>query len=279
MFSGGIARLVVSPSDALSSIGPERLIPHPTLEQIDSEVEPISKRIGETLCNEASGSLRIDVAPDVHAPVKGDPGLHRSSDRIPEDTKKKVSKVQETEDFGFENINMNINTVWVDESSPEMAHELKKMLGTAAHVYVGPTPQVSDPPSSVVFCSNGEDAASHIGRLRALSPDDASILALSSSPDPHLARETLLAGGHGFIHLGMKPAQVFRALSATSKSETLVPKALLVAFLEEKLSREHITALTPDQREFLELIVASGIFEEEIIVPRKLLEAFLRYGG
>jgi hypothetical protein len=221
MFTGGIAPLVVSPGDVLSSIDTEGLSPHATLEQIDSE--------------------------------------------------EKVSKVQETENFGFE----NINTVWVDESSPEMGRELKKMLGADARVYVGPTPLASEPPSSVVFCSNGEDVASNIGRLRALTPD-ASILALSSGSDPYLARETILAGGHGFIHLGMQRAQVFRALSATSKSETLVPKALLVAFLEEKLSREHVTVLTSHQREFLELIIASGIFEEEIVVPRKLLEAFLR---
>jgi len=249
----------------------ERLSPQAAVEHIDSEVEPISKRMGETLRNEASGSLRIDVAPDEDAPLKGKPDLRRSSNRIPQDTKKKVSKVQETEDFGFE----NINTVWVEQSSPEMARQLKTMLGAEARVYVGPTPLASEPPSLVVFCANGEDAASHIGRLRALTPD-ASILALSSCSDPYLARETLLAGGHGFIHLGMQPAQVFRALSATSRSETLVPKALLVAFLEEKLSREHVTVLTPHQREFLELIISSGVFEEEIVVPRKLLEAFLR---
>ena len=221
LFTGKIERLVVYTSDVLSSIDPERLVPHATLEQIDSE--------------------------------------------------KKVSKVQETEDFGFE----NINTVWVDESSQEMVCQLKKMLGAEAHVYVAPTPLASAPPSSVLFCSNGEDAASHIRRLQALSPD-ASILAVSSCSDPYLARETILAGGHGFIHLGMKPAQVLRALSATFRSETLVPKALLLAFLEEKLSREHITLLTPDQREFLELIVCSGVFEDEIVVPRRLLEAYLR---
>lgn len=272
MFAGGNARLVVSPGDVLSSIDQEGLSPHATLEQINSNVEQIKKRTGESLRNEASGSSQIDVAPDEDAPVKSNPDLRRSSNQIPEDTKKKVSKVQETENFGFE----NINTVWVDESSPEMGRELKKMLGAEARVYVGPTPLASATPSLVVFCLNGEDAASHIGHLRALVPD-ASVLALSPSPDPHLARETLLAGGHGFIHLGMQRAQVFRALSVTSKSETLVPKALLVAFLEEKLSREHVTVLTPHQREFLELIVASGIFEEEIVVPTKLLEAFLRY--
>src|SRR5215210_4674089 len=160
----------------------------------------------------------------------------------------------------------HLKPVWISGSSLEKALELKAMLGNNAQVYVGQEPPRNEKaPSYVIFCPSGESFASEIRWLRAAVPNT-SILALGSRLNLRFARTTLLAGGHGFIHLGMQPAQVFRALAAAQEDKTLVPRELLADFLDEMLSQEDVTVLYPRQREFLELIMASWPIQDEIVV-------------
>jgi hypothetical protein len=43
----------------------------------------------------------------------------------------------------------------------------------------------------------------------------------------------------------------------------------------EKVSRADVMALTPRQREFLELVVEAATFEDVIVSPKELLREFL----
>lgn len=166
--------------------------------------------------------------------------------------------------------------VWVRGPHREAALLVERALEAKANVYVGKEPPTGEAPSSIILCPNGEGVAQEMRRLRSLAPD-APILVLGPRVEPRLAQTALLAGAHGFIHLGMQPAQIARALSAVSEGYAVVPKELLDFFLTEMVSREDRADLTPDQREFLELVATSAVSStDEIVVPRELLEAFLR---
>ncbi len=150
------------------------------------------------------------------------------------------------------------------------------MLGARARVYSGRKPPANEAPSGIIYYPKGEeDVASEVRRLRALVPG-VPILVLGLRVEPQLAQTALLVGADGFIHLGMQPAQIIRALLTASKGETLVPRDLLEAFLQEMSARADLTVLTPHQREFLELVAASASYNDEIVVSRELLKAFLR---
>ena len=56
----------------------------------------------------------------------------------------------------------------------------------------------------------------------------------------------------------------------------MVPVELQEAFLVEMASQADLDILTPDQREFLELVAMSETSGGEILIARELLEAFLR---
>jgi hypothetical protein len=158
---------------------------------------------------------------------------------------------------------------------------VERALEEKANVYVGKELPTGEAPSSIILCPNGEGVAQEMRRLWSLAPD-APILVLGPRVEPRLARTALLAGAHGFIHVGMQPAQIARALSAVSEGYAVVPKELLDFFLAERVSCEDRADLTPDQREFLELVLLERVATsavsstDEIVVPRELLEAFLR---
>lgn len=178
--------------------------------------------------------------------------------------------MRQTEKFGRE----TLKSVWISGCYPAITLRLEKTLEAKTRVYRGRRPPANESPSSIIFCPSGEDIASEVRYLRDLA-QDATILVLGFCVDTQLARTALLAGAHGFIHLGMRPPQIVHTISKTSKDEAVVSRDLLEAFLEGVISREISPVLTPRQREFLELVAVSTPLDGEIVVPRELLEAFL----
>jgi DNA-binding NarL/FixJ family response regulator len=170
---------------------------------------------------------------------------------------------------------MTLMLIWVSCPYPAMTLQLEKMLEAKFRVYEGQELPVDKAPSSIIFCPKGEDIDSEEVRCLQAQAPDTPILVLGLRVDTQGARAALLAGADGFIYLGMQPAQIICALSAALKGETLVPRDLLQTFLAEKISQVD-TVLTPRQREFLELVAALATSGKEIVVPRELLEAFLR---
>jgi hypothetical protein len=102
----------------------------------------------------------------------------------------------------------------------------------------------------------------------------------------HLHGEKEPPAGEAFSSIDSSPngegvSQQMRRLWSqaldTPMGEVEVPRDLLGFFLAEMVSREDHTELTPDQREFLEVVATSAVNpRDEIVVPRELLEAFLR---
>jgi DNA-binding NarL/FixJ family response regulator len=164
--------------------------------------------------------------------------------------------------------------IWVSCPCKEAITLVGEALGKRARVYVGERPLEGEKPSCVVFCSKGEGVAQGVRRLRTLDPG-VPVLLFGLRVDPKLARTALLAGAHGFIHLGMQPAQVARVLSVASEGETIIPRELLETLLVEREQRADLSALTLHQREIVERLAVAATFGGEIVVSRELLETFL----
>ena len=164
--------------------------------------------------------------------------------------------------------------IWVSCPCKEAITLVGEALGNRARVYVGEQPPEGEKPSSVVFYPKGEGVAQGVRRMRVMAPD-VPLLLFGLGVDPKLARTALLAGAHGFIHLGMQPAQVALALSVASEGETIVSRELLEALLVEMEQRADLAVLTPHQREILERLSVAATFGGEIAVSRELLETFL----
>jgi len=96
-------------------------------------------------------------------------------------------------------------------------------LEAEAHVYRGRKPPEQGPLSVVVFCPSEEDeVASGMRNLRTLAPD-APILVFGPGDDPRFAWAALRAGARGFVHDGMRPAQIVREVLRVSKGEIAFP--------------------------------------------------------
>jgi DNA-binding NarL/FixJ family response regulator len=165
--------------------------------------------------------------------------------------------------------------IWVKCSFPLVGLGLEAKLKAVGYVYCGQEAPVKNAPSSVIYCPNEEeDVISELERLRIVA-GNVPILVFGLSNDLRLAQTAFLAGADGFIHRRTQPEQIVRALSAAFVGEALVPRDLLEALLVEKVSRGDVMALTPRQREFLELVVEAATFEDVIVSPKELLREFL----
>ena len=168
-----------------------------------------------------------------------------------------------------------LGLVWIDCTCAALSLELEETLNASAHIYCGHQPPKEGDPSTVIVGLDGEeDIASKLKYYRAQAPN-APILVFDVHIDPQSARAALLAGAHGFLHLGMQPAQVIHILSGASKGQTIVSRTLLEAFLVQINAQAHLV-LTPRQRDILEMIAVAATPKGEIAMPRKLLEAFLK---
>jgi DNA-binding NarL/FixJ family response regulator len=129
-----------------------------------------------------------------------------------------------------------------------------------------PSPAPAKGPTAslvVVLCSNGDDVASDLGALHARFPD-AACLVLCPRPDPEVARTALRWGARGFVHAGMPPEQLARAVEVASRGETVFPRGLLELLIaSEAPAAGLLDGLSARQREILGL-VSEGLSNAQI---------------
>ena len=138
---------------------------------------------------------------------------------------------------------------------------LIRTLEERARVRVGGQ-NVGEAPSSIILCSDdAERIPNTVEHTKKRNPG-ASILVFGLREDLPLARAALRAGARGFIHAGMRPKQLIRAVEVAAEGEIVAPRRLLEYLINHE-ERTDLNVLTARQREILSLVV-EGLSNAEI---------------
>ena len=158
--------------------------------------------------------------------------------------------------------------VWVECPYPLVTLGLQQTLQAAGYHVRSDREDVveGETPSAVIYCPRDEDVTEdvvgRIERLRRTFPEAPVLVVGLNASHPALARAALRGGARGFLHLGMQPSQVARAISVASEGETVFPRELVTGLISEEEPPD-LQALTARQREILEL-AAHGLTNAEI---------------
>jgi DNA-binding NarL/FixJ family response regulator len=178
-----------------------------------------------------------------------------------------------------------LGLVWIDCPYPVVAAGLKSALEGRARVHLGASPPPDDVPYSAIFDTGGVVGLSEgIRRIQEVNPE-ISVLAFSLHVDLPLARAALRLGARGFVHAGMEPEQIARAVEVAARGEVVAPRKLL-EFLLANEDPADFDALTPRQREILGLVaeglsngqIARRLFLSESTVKQHLRAAYKSLG-
>src|SRR5215212_4396711 len=179
-----------------------------------------------------------------------------------------------------------LGVVWIDCLPSVVRVGLVRALERQARVHQGSEPP-RGAPSCVVLCPNDqEDLSEHVEQLRELSWDAPPILVFGSHLDLPLARDALKAGASGFVHAGMTPNQLLRAVSVAIRGETVAPRQLL-GYLLDQDEPANLGALSARQREILGYVaeglsnaeIASALFLSESTIKQHLRAAYKLIGA
>ena len=162
--------------------------------------------------------------------------------------------------------------MWVKSTSPSVLSiglEIAlKASGTSVHR--GPkAPQGAAGPSVVVYAPTSQDdesnVTSEVQELKMVAPD-AAVVVFGASADLSLARTVLTAGADGFLHAGMPPEQIARALHKAQSGHEVLPRELLRGLVDEMVDKERgadLSGLGARKVEILEM-VAQGLSNAQI---------------
>jgi DNA-binding NarL/FixJ family response regulator len=157
----------------------------------------------------------------------------------------------------------SLGTVWLAcDPNSVVTVGLKRTLEERARVRVGPGGPAGEPPSSVILCSeDAEDTTERVKCLKEENPE-ATILVFGSRLDLPLARAALRAGARGYIHGGMRPEHIIRAVEVAAEGEIAAPRKLM-EYLLAQVEHTGVDNLSARQREILGFVV-EGLSNAEI---------------
>lgn len=174
-----------------------------------------------------------------------------------------------------------LGSVWLYCPYPTLARGLVEILEPESKVHHGVKPPADDETSLVVFCvSEAEEVSQGVKDLRTQAPG-AVFVVFGLSNDLYLARSGLQAGARGFVHAGMEPSQIIRALSVVSRGETAVPRELLNDLVSGEEDVD-LSELTHRQQEILKLVaegqtnaqISQQLFLSESTIKQHLRAAY-----
>jgi DNA-binding NarL/FixJ family response regulator len=173
--------------------------------------------------------------------------------------------------------------IWIDCPYPVASVGLARILEEEARVRLGRDPE--EAPTVVIFGVGGiEGLLEGVNRIRTQSPN-ALILIFGLYLDLSVARAALRAGARGFIHAGMPPEQIIRAVKVVTEGEIVAPRQLL-EYLIINEDVVDLNILSDRQREILELVddglknaqIAKKLFLTESTVKQHLRSAYKALG-
>lgn len=163
-----------------------------------------------------------------------------------------------------------LDTVWIDCPFPVVSLGLERVLELEGEFDVGyedvgyeDGPATDCAPSVIVVHADEiEDVCDGLERAEQRNPE-IPVVVFSIHISYPLAQAALRRGARGFIHAGMQPAQIVRALKVAAQGEIAVPRELVESLVKGEEGSPDLDALTPRQREILEL-VADGLSNAQI---------------
>lgn len=173
--------------------------------------------------------------------------------------------------------------VWLRCAYPVVSRGLSDILESVAEVSEK-APHEPTTPFCVVLCSDTENVAREVRDVRQVIPN-APVLVVGLVNDVQCARGALRAGATGFIHIGMGPAQMHRALHLCCEGEIVVPRDLVAQLVKEEEAIDPLI-LTARQREILSLVtegmtnaqIARQLFLSEYTIKQHLRAAYKLLG-
>lgn len=156
----------------------------------------------------------------------------------------------------------DLGSVWIRCSLPIVTLGLAQVFEGAAQVHYG-SRRPEKMPQFVVMCMDtiSEDFSELVERIHKLDAST-SVIVFGLRLDLSLAQAALQSGAQGFVHAGMQPGQILRAVSAASRGELVAPRQLL-EFLIAGEQPVDLDILSVRQREILELL-AGGLSNAQI---------------
>lgn len=155
-----------------------------------------------------------------------------------------------------------LGLVWLYCPYPILARGLIDVLRDEARIHHGLKLPEGRPPSLVLFCAGSVEAIEPKVKSMQASVPEAPIVVFSMDNDLSFAQAALRAGARGYVHAGMKPAQVVRALTVSAGGEIAVPRELLKDLVTDERPID-LSVLTPRQQEICKLVV-DGLTNAEI---------------
>lgn len=183
------------------------------------------------------------------------------------------------------NVSKPLGLVWLECPHSVVVAGLVRALEDHATVSVGS--KQPEGTSCIMICAREEDVLSErIKKLEEKNSHAVPILVFGSHLDLPLARDALRAGASGFVHAGMTPDQLVRAVSVAIRGETVAPRQLLGYLLDQE-ERANLGALSARQREILGYVaeglsnaeIASCLFLSESTIKQHLRAAYKLIGA
>ena len=160
------------------------------------------------------------------------------------------------------NVPKPLGSIWLNcDPRSVVTVGLQRTLEEHARVYVGNRNPERIPDSIVLCLESSDNVSDTVKGLRERNPD-ASILVFGLNLDMRFARDALRAGARGYIHAGMRPEQIVRAIEVAAEGEIVAPRKLL-EYLIANEERADLGALSARQREILGFVV-EGLSNAEI---------------
>jgi DNA-binding NarL/FixJ family response regulator len=154
-----------------------------------------------------------------------------------------------------------LGLIWIICAYPMVAEGLGRALEKYARVHIS-YESPKEVPSSAILCTEGaEELPESIRRIQR-THSDISILIFGLHMDLPLAQAALGLGARGFIHIGMKPSQIVRAVEVAAEGELVAPRQLLKYLIAYEAPVD-LGLLSARQREILELVV-EGLSNAEV---------------
>jgi DNA-binding NarL/FixJ family response regulator len=184
------------------------------------------------------------------------------------------------------NVSKPLGLVWLECPRSVVVAGLVRALEEHATVYVGS--KRPEGTSCIMICARDEeeDLSERIKQHEDTNSHTAPILVFGSHLNLPLARDALRAGATGFVHAGMTPDQLVRAVSVAIKGETVAPRQLL-GYLLDQDEPANLGALSARQREILGYVaeglsnaeIASALFLSESTIKQHLRAAYKLIGA